>query len=99
MELAYRLLVALGVLVAPTLLYVGLLRGLRWLRNDALLARIAERDDVSPELSRFAADATGTAPVRVDGGDPAASAGTCPNCGERNRPETTYCRRCVTELQ
>ena len=57
-----QLAMVVALLFAPTLLFLGLLRGLRWLRNDAVIAEWrletdadfdpAELDDVLGTLSR-----------------------------------------------
>ena len=57
MDLAYRLLVYFVAMVGPTLLFLGLMRALEWLRDDALLARIAESEDASPAVRHAAARA------------------------------------------
>ncbi|MFC4552680.1 MULTISPECIES: hypothetical protein [Halorussus] len=50
MDLALRLALAAVLTVAPTLLFVGLMRGLNVLRDDAMLARLAAREDLPPEV-------------------------------------------------
>lgn len=55
MNIALRLAVACFVIAAPTLLYLGLLRGLERLRDDALLMRLAESDDAPKQVSAMAA--------------------------------------------
>ncbi|WP_132059814.1 DUF7577 domain-containing protein [Halorussus amylolyticus] len=57
MDLAYRLLLYAVATVGPTLLFLGLVRFLEWLRDDALLVRIAESEDAAPNARQAAANA------------------------------------------
>lgn len=109
MDLAYRLLIYFVAMIGPTVLFLGLMRGLEWLRDDALLLRIAESETADPEVSEAAARAVGRAPVLADGGDPSdgdraetdasgPESVVCSSCGESNRTGSTYCRACVGEL-
>lgn len=103
MDLAYRLLIYFVAMIGPTVLFLGLMRGLEWLRDDALLLSIAESDTADPEVSNAAARAVGRAPVLADGGrtetdasDPESA--VCSSCGESNRTGSRHCRTCVGEL-
>jgi len=106
MNLALRLLVACLVIVSPTLLYLGLLRGLERLRDDALLMRLAESDDAPQNVSSAAAEALDTGPIRADGRGsnaaddpvPAADSFVCSTCGESNMTGARYCHYCLGEL-
>ena len=97
METLARLLVALLVIVAPTVLYLGLLRGLQKLRDDALLLELAESDDAPREVSATAARALDrpTAPADEPRRDGTVA---CSKCGELNMVGARYCRDCVGEL-
>lgn len=97
MSLALRLAVACSVVAAPTLLYLGLLAGLRRLRDDALLTGLAERDDAPDDVSRMADRALERRPSRADGGRPASADADEQRSRGRTappRPETVDCGRC-----
>ncbi|GAB3675087.1 zinc ribbon domain-containing protein [Halopiger thermotolerans] len=94
--LAYRLLIAGGVMIGPTLLFLGLCRFLEWLRDDALLERMAEREGVG--------DADGLAPTFGDvlpgeAGSSAFGSGSgsvirCPHCGAPTLADASACLEC-----
>lgn len=89
-ELAFRLGVAAVAMAGPTLLYLGLWRMLRWLRDDDLIDRLAARGAV--ERPRPApADVLAAATAGVDDRR-CQSCGTTPIGGER------HCRRCQAAL-
>lgn len=67
MNLALRLLVACLVIAGPTVLFLGLMRGLEKMRDDALLLALAERDDAPRDVSNAAAEALDRGPIRADG--------------------------------
>ena len=98
MELLARLLVALFVIAAPTVLYLGLLRGLEKLRDDALLMRLAESDDAPRDVSAAAAKALERPPIRAEGRLRTDDAIACSSCGESNMVGARYCRGCLGEL-
>ena len=80
MELALRLAVALFVTTAPTVLFLGLMRGLQLLRDDATLASVAAREDLPPEVrNEIRADVMRTASRERAAGNADAS-----NAGESN---------------
>ncbi|NGM69153.1 zinc ribbon domain-containing protein [Natronolimnobius sp. AArcel1] len=64
--LAARVLIALGVMIGPTLLFLGLYRALEWLRDDRLLEEVARREgrtdvnSLAPTFGGFVAGATGS---------------------------------------
>lgn len=93
-----RLAVALFVMIAPTLCFLGLVRGLERLRDDDLIdawARtrgqnrtVTDRDDVLTALSRaMDVEAGGSSTVR------------CPACGTPNRTGVTYCYGCQHRIE
>ncbi|UPW00695.1 zinc ribbon domain-containing protein [Halorussus gelatinilyticus] len=113
MNLALRLLMACFVITAPTLLFLGLMRGLEKMRDDALLLALAERDDTPQDVSSAAAEALDKGPIRADGhgGDrgsngadaapvavPTADEFTCSTCGVSNMAGARYCQGCLGEL-
>lgn len=106
MSLALRLLVACFVIASPTLLYLGLLRGLEKLRDDALLMRLAESDDAPQNVSSAAAETLDKGPIRADGHGsnaeddpvPTADSFVCSTCGESNMTGARYCQDCLGEL-
>jgi hypothetical protein len=49
MDVLFRVLVAAFVCVAPTVLFLGLWRGLKRMQNDELVERIADRQGITVE--------------------------------------------------
>lgn len=106
MNLVLRLLVACFVIASPTLLFLGLMRGLEKLRDDALLLRLAEDDDAPNDVSSAAAQALDKGPIRADGHGsnpaddpvPTADSFVCSTCGESNMTGARYCQQCLGEL-
>ena len=106
MDLALRLVVAGVVMVAPTVLYLGLLRGLERLRDDALLLSLAESDDAPDDVSSAAASALKKRPirgddavrpdnsVRADGSGRTDGSAWSDAAGRAPRPETVACSDC-----
>ncbi|WP_226041684.1 zinc ribbon domain-containing protein [Natrinema sp. DC36] len=95
-----RLAVAAFVMIAPTLCFLGLVRGLERLRDDDLInewARtrgrdgahdLTEHDDVLAVLANeMGVEANGSSTVR------------CPACGASNRVGVTYCHGCQNRLE
>ncbi|KAB1187810.1 MULTISPECIES: zinc ribbon domain-containing protein [Haloferax] len=96
MDIGLRLLVAGFCIVAPSLLFVGFVRFLDSMRNDALVDRVLDRLDED-------IDGTGTTL------DPATFLRTaqeksreqmtaCPECGVPNTLESSRCGLCGTRL-
>lgn len=106
MNVALRLLVACFVIVSPALLFLGLMRGLEKLRDDALLMRLAESDDTPQDVSSAAAEALDKGPIRADGHGsntaddpvPTTASFVCSTCGESNMTGARYCQSCLGEL-
>ncbi|MFC7079787.1 zinc ribbon domain-containing protein [Halorussus caseinilyticus] len=107
MNLALRLLVACFVITAPTVLFLGLMRGLEKMRDDALLMALAERDDTPQDVSSAAAQALDKGPIRADGRGssdssddplPTADSFVCSTCGASNMTGARYCQDCLGEL-
>ncbi len=88
LELAARVLAGLFVIVAPTLLFLGLWRGLQSMQDDALVRRVRERAEASDE-SRLSLSPSPS---------PSSPVVTCPTCGAGNRDDTAYCRQCLSRL-
>lgn len=97
MDLVFRLLVALLVITAPTALFLGLMRGLEKLRDDALLMRLAESDDTPRAVSATAARALGDRPTHPTGQTDDNSL-ACSTCGESNMLGARYCQECLKQL-
>jgi hypothetical protein len=91
-ELAFRVGTALFVIAAPTLLFLGLWRGLELLRDDEIIARARDEGYVgsspTPDavVGSFVPDAAAEATV------------SCEACGTSNVAETTYCQQCLGKL-
>ncbi|WP_367176881.1 zinc ribbon domain-containing protein [Haloarcula rubripromontorii] len=99
-ELAVRVIAGLFVIVAPTLLFLGLWRGLEAMRDDELIQQVhqhAEMQDQSSAGPDWPVDA-----VRDAESSPLSetslSVVTCDTCGTPNMEDATYCQECLTEL-
>lgn len=93
-----RLAVALFVMVAPTLCFLGLLRGLERLRDDDLITEWARSRGVERDVTAqddVLAVLAGEAGIDADG----SSTVPCPACGTPNRPGMTFCRGCQNRLR
>jgi hypothetical protein len=94
LAIAFRLLVAVFCIVAPSLLFVGFVRVLDRMRDDDLVNRVMERVDEQPSGAPGpAAVLTGGA---VDGSTPDLVA--CSNCGLPNAGYAGYCGNCLAAL-
>lgn len=91
----WRLAVAAFVMVAPSLLFLGLVRGLERLRDDAFIEQwLTEQgheieDDVLTVLGKGLDPAAGS-----DGG----SSVRCPACGTSNAADARICHGCLGHL-
>lgn len=95
-EVVFRLLVAAFCVVAPSVLFVGLVRGLDKLRNDRLVEQVLERmDDDDPTASTYR-----RAPFTAAVSDGGRAAGTdeCGVCGAPNPAYASYCGACLSAL-
>jgi len=92
-----RLTLAAFVMIAPTLCFLGLTRGLEWMRDDDLINKWARTHgherDVTDNDDIFAAL---TNEHGVDTGD--SSSVRCAVCGTRNQAGMTYCHSCQHQL-
>jgi len=88
--LAARVAAGLFVIVAPTLLFLALWRGLQAMADDELVRRAKARaDETEPS-----GVAVGVTPLP----DPPTSPVPCPTCGTPNRAGTSYCKQCLSPL-
>ena len=85
------LLVALAVSIVPTVLYLGLWRGLVRLRENAL-ARYGDAHD----LGQPAASPRSASPRSASSGSRATV--DCPNCGTGNDDYARFCAACLRKL-
>jgi len=88
LELAARVLAGLFVIVAPTLLFLGLWRGLQSMQDDALVERVRQRVETSDASPMSLSPAP----------SPSSPAVSCPACGATNRDGVAYCRQCLSPL-
>ena len=89
LELAARVAAGMVVIIAPTLLFLALWRGLQAMRDDELIQRARRRAE--------AMDSSGSPLDAV----PATSQSPdirCPNCGAGNREGVQYCGQCLSRL-
>ena len=94
-ELAFRVGVAVVVILAPTVMFLGFWRLLMRMRNGELVERVMQDDRVADEWStgEFAQ------PTVLDVLQPTgASGGQCPHCGATNPEEAAYCADCLGRL-
>lgn len=97
MDVLFRLAVAVFCIVAPSLLFVGLCRGLDRLRDDPFVDQVLERVDETP--------APGSGPAAVlTGGSFAPSKNratmtACNDCGAPNPAYVSYCGACLEKLE
>jgi len=95
LELAFRVGVAVLVILAPTAMFLGLWRLLMRMRNGELVERVMQDDRVDEEWStgEFAQ------PSVLDVLQPTGtSGGQCPRCGATNPEEAAYCAGCLERL-
>ncbi|MFU8869938.1 zinc ribbon domain-containing protein [Natronococcus sp.] len=90
-----RLALAAFVTVAPTLLFLGLVRGLERLQDDALVLELRQQGTLepSPNDDVLAVLANGLEGDRAEG-----SRGGCPTCGESNGVDEQYCPECLARF-
>lgn len=96
LELAFRLGTAAFVIVAPTLMFLGLWHLLLRMRNGELVERVMADERVAEEWS--GEDFATPLPVTGAGGTAAASGNACPNCGASNASAARFCGNCLTRL-
>jgi hypothetical protein len=93
--IAFRLLVAVFCIVAPSLLFIGFVRVLDRMRDDDLVNRVMERMDEKPS------GAPGPAAVLTGGavgGTSSENLTACPSCGLPNPGFAGYCGNCLSSL-
>ncbi|MDG5760566.1 zinc ribbon domain-containing protein [Natronococcus sp. A-GB1] len=90
-----RLALAAFVMVAPTILFLGLVRGLERLQNDALVLELRQQGTLepSPNDDVLAVLANGLEFDRADG-----SRIECPTCGEPNGTDERCCPNCLDQF-
>lgn len=101
------LVVTLLLSVVPALLFLGLFRGLKRLRDDELVEQLLQERDLAsmpsnqpPWLEGLDGAAAGGESERRRGGDQLSvdEATTCPACGAVNSELDSVCTRCLEEL-
>ncbi|MBX0322512.1 zinc ribbon domain-containing protein [Halomicroarcula sp. F13] len=99
LELAFRVASGLFVIVAPTVMFLALWRGLEAMRDDELIERAQQRAEAMEQSgSEWSVDATAVT-AAVTSGDPVPDEMVaCPSCGTANRAGVTYCQQCLHEL-
>ena len=100
-ELALRVIAGLFVIVAPTLLFLGLWRGLEAMRDDELIQQVHQRAEMRDQPSTRHTLSADT--LLDDESSPLSetslSVVTCDTCGTPNIQDATYCQECLTELE
>jgi hypothetical protein len=95
-ELAFRLLVAGFVVVAPSALFVAFYRALVRMRDDDLVNRVLDR--TREGRSRPTDPATVLTGGVLRGGGDGERTRDCPSCGAPNPAYATYCGVCLDDL-
>ncbi|WP_324755802.1 zinc ribbon domain-containing protein [Haloarcula montana] len=98
-ELALRVAAGLFVIVAPTVLFLGLWHGLEAMRDDELVQRAKQRAETmdtdggawNVDSASVRAAATRADPVPDE-------TVACDNCGTYNCEDVTYCRDCLSDI-
>ncbi|ELZ18027.1 hypothetical protein C477_12502 [Haloterrigena salina JCM 13891] len=93
LELVGRLAVAAFVMIAPTLLFLGLVRGLEKLRDDAFIDRWLHEQGHEVEDDVLTVLASG---IGIE--SETASSHRCPACGNPNASSARYCHQCLARL-
>lgn len=88
-----RIAVAVFVMITPTLLFLGLVRGLERLRDDAFIDRWLQEQGHEIEDDVLSVLASGIG-IEAE----SSSSNRCPACGVANAPEVRYCRNCLSRL-
>lgn len=101
-ETVFRVLVGMVLTVAPTILFLGLWRGLVALRNDDLVNRTMSGEFgtiPNPPISAimFGSNAIGREPTPMSGAR--AEQVRCPSCEESNTNYAEFCRNCLEKLR
>ena len=96
MHIAFRLLVAAVVIVAPSLLFLGLWRGLMRLRDDDLIDRLPDEEPVGSPLDTDLG--RGLLGLQGSVGEQQDEAVVCDACGARNVEHARYCGHCLKRL-
>ncbi len=97
----WRLAVTVFVIVAPTLMFMGLLRGLEILRDDELINKYVDADDLdiedTDELLEVLAEDTAIDSDAERSMDGLRDDETirCQHCGAPNGTTATYCSECL----
>jgi len=100
----WRLAVTAFVIVTPTLMFIGLLRGLEILRDDVLINKYVDADDLdvedTDELLEVLAEDTA-----IDSDAEPSMTGLrddertrCQHCGAPNERAATYCSECLEPI-
>lgn len=94
---AWRVAVAVLVVVTPTLLFLGLWHGLMRMRDGELVQRVQARvEEQSATAGGAAGSPSGSPAAPVPAGR--ARLVRCSSCGERNFVAFDYCRECLAAL-
>ncbi|KAB1193551.1 zinc ribbon domain-containing protein [Haloferax sp. MBLA0076] len=96
MDIGLRLLVAGFCIVAPSLLFVGFVRVLDSMRNDALVERVLDRLDEDIDGTGTTVDPTTF--LRTAQEKSREKMTTCPECSVPNTVESVRCGFCGTRL-
>jgi len=106
LAIAWRLGVAVFVIVMPTVMFFQLLRFLEWLRDDELIGRIGDYHDLGSDkhddhLATVAAQSRTARAHTPTSSEPTGDRPLtrCDSCGTRNVAEATYCSGCLGELE
>ena len=97
MDIGLRLVVAGFCIVAPSLLFVGFVRLLDRMREDALVERVLDRLDEDVDSTGTTVDPTTF--LRTAQEKSSRRMTPCPECGVPNTVESSRCGLCGTRLE
>lgn len=96
MELAFRVLAAVVLIVAPSVLFLGLWHGLHALRDDELIAHIHAQSGGS--LTGPRVTATDVLPTSSQTESTREVVVACRTCGTPNPEDVRFCHECLSRL-
>ncbi|SFR61547.1 zinc ribbon domain-containing protein [Halogeometricum limi] len=96
-EVAFRLLLTGFCILAPTALYVGLVRALERLRDDPFVERVLmQMDEEYDGAGGSSLSTPGFVPMSV--ATETGETDACPQCGAPNPPYAEFCGACLASL-
>jgi ribosomal protein L40E len=98
MEMVFRLALAGFVIVGPSLMFLGLWRGMLAMRDERLVERMLDETEgrvLGPRFDPAGFMPDAATPARREAG---VDVETCSSCGAPNDPEATFCHECLAQI-